>query len=85
MGPILSRALQLFRLAVKTWPAHPYPDSCLGEELERTGKLKEALIQMEIALDLAKKTGVRDIPYYQGMINRVKTKLSPNLFIRDAQ
>jgi predicted alpha/beta superfamily hydrolase len=69
------RAMQLFRLAVKTWPNNPYPYSALGEGLERTGKLKEALMQMEKALKLAKETGVRDIPYYQGMINRVKTKL----------
>ena len=72
----VKRAMQLFKLAVKTWPEHPYPYSCLGEGLERTGKLKEAKEQMEIAVKLAKKTGARDMTYYEGMLKRVNQRLN---------
>jgi tetratricopeptide (TPR) repeat protein len=68
-------AMAFFHQAIEKWPDHPYPYSCLGEGLERTGRLEEALVQMEQALQMAKDTGVRDLPYYQGMVDRVTAAL----------
>ncbi len=64
-----------FHLAIEKWPDHPYPYSCLGEGLERTGRPEEALEQMQRALQMAKDTGVRDLPYHQGMVDRVTDAL----------
>ncbi len=72
----VDRAMELFHLAVERWPDRAYPYSCLGEGLERTGHLEAALEQMERALEMAKEQGERDIPYYQGMVNRVREALA---------
>ncbi len=66
------------RRAVARWPNRPYPYACLGEGLERTGKLEEALLQMERALEMAKAENEADIPYFQGMIDRVRAALAEN-------
>ena len=68
-------AMSFFHLAIERWPDSPYPYSCLGEGYERTGRPEEALEQMERALRMAKEAGVRDLPYYQGMVNRVTAAL----------
>ena len=73
------KAMGFFYLAIEKWPDHPYPYSCLGEGLERTGRLEEALKQMERALQMARDTGVRDLPYYQGMVDRVTAALDASL------
>ena len=69
------RAMQLFRLAVKRWPDSAYAWSCLGEGLERTGKLVEALKEMEKALAMATEAKHQDLPYFQGMVDRVRGNL----------
>ena len=71
----VDRAMAFFHLTIERWPDHPFPYSCLGEGFERTGRLEEALEQMERALQMAKDTGVHDLPYYQGMVNRVTEAL----------
>ena len=65
----VDRAMEFLRMAVEKWPDDPYPYSCLGEGLERTGHLEEALEQMERALRMAEQTGTRDLAYYQGMVD----------------
>jgi predicted alpha/beta superfamily hydrolase len=72
---MVEKAMGFLRLAVEKWPDHPYPYSCLGEGLERTGRPEEALEQMQRALQMAKDTGVQDLPYYQGMVDRVTDAL----------
>jgi predicted alpha/beta superfamily hydrolase len=69
------RAMELFRLAVKKWPDKAYTVSCLGEGLEQLGRLDEALVEVERALRMAKESGVPDLPYYEGIVNRVRGKL----------
>lgn len=71
----VERAMEFFELAVEKWPDHPYPYSCLGEGLERTGRLNEALEQMARALRMAREGGVEDLAYYQGMVDRVTAAL----------
>ena len=71
----VDQAMAFFHLAIERWPDHPFPYSCLGEGFERTGRLEEALEQMERALQMAMDTGVQDLPYYQGMVNRVTEAL----------
>ena len=72
----VGRAMELFHLAIAKWPDRAYPYSCLGEGLERTGDLEGGLVQMERALEMAKEEGERDIPYFQGMVNRVTAALA---------
>ena len=67
--------MELFRLAVTQWPESAYAHSCLGEGLERTGHLEEALAEMELALKMARDSGVFDLPYFEGMVNRVSEGL----------
>ena len=69
------RAMELFRLAVKKWPDKAYTVSCLGEGLEHLGRLDEALVEVERALRMAKESGVRDLPYYEGIVIRVRGKV----------
>jgi tetratricopeptide (TPR) repeat protein len=69
------RAMELFRLAVKKWPDKAYTVSCLGEGLEHLGRLDEALVEVERALRMAKESGLRDLPYYEGIVIRVRGKL----------
>ncbi len=69
------RAMELFRLAVKKWPDKAYTVSCLGEGLEHLGRLDEALVEVERALRMAKESGVQDLPYYEGIVTRVRGKL----------
>lgn len=69
------RAMELFRLAVKKWPDEAYTVSCLGEGLEHLGRLDEALVEVERALRMAKESGVQDLPYYEGIVTRVRGKL----------
>jgi len=71
----VERAMEFFELAIENWPDHPYPYSCLGEGLERTGRLADALEQMERALRMAEESGVEDLAYYQGMVDRVTAAL----------
>ncbi len=71
------RAMQLFHRAIELWPDLAYPYSCLGEALERTGDLEGALVQMEKALTMAKEAKHFDIPYFQGMVDRVRAALAP--------
>ncbi len=69
------RAMELFRLAVKKWPDKAYTVSCLGEGLEHLGRMDEALVEVERALRMAKESGVRDLPYYEAIVIRVRNKL----------
>ena len=69
------RAMDLFRLAVKKWPDEAYTVSCLGEGLEQLGRLDEALVEVERALRMAKESGLQDLPYYEGIVIRVRGKL----------
>lgn len=71
----VDRAMEFFHLAIQKWPDRAYPYSCLGEGLERTGELEKALLQMEKALAMAKAEKHPDIPYFQGMADRVATAL----------
>ena len=71
----VDRAMELFRLAVAKWPESSYAHSCLGEGLERTGYLEEALAEMELALKLARDSDVFDLPYFEGMVTRVSEEL----------
>jgi tetratricopeptide (TPR) repeat protein len=71
----VDRAMEFFELAVEKWPDEAYTYSCLGEGLERTGRLEEALVQMERALRMAKESDTRDIAYFQGMVDRVTAAL----------
>ena len=69
------RAMELFYLAVNKWP-EAYTYSCLGEGLEQLGRLEEALVEVELALRMAEESGVRDLQYFQGIVNRVRGKLN---------
>jgi len=69
------RAMELFRLAVKKWPDKAYAVSCLGEGLEKLGRLDKALVEVERALRMAKESGLQDLPYYEGIVIRVRGKL----------
>ncbi len=71
-----ARAMKFFRRAVSRWPNLAYPYSCLGEGLERSGDLEGALVEMEKALAMAEKEGHPDLPYFQGMIERVERELA---------
>ena len=68
------RAMELFHLAVEKWPG-PYTHSCLGEGLEQLGRLKEAQVEAERALRMAKEVGVQDLPYFEGIVNRIQGRL----------
>ena len=70
------RAMHLFNLAVQRWPESAYAWSCLGEGLERTGKPNEALAIMRKALAMAKAAEHQDVPYFQGMVDRVAAHLA---------
>ena len=61
-------------MTIQMWPEEAFPHSALGEGLEWIGKLEEALAEMELALKMGTKSGDQ-VPYYQTMVTRVKTKL----------
>ena len=69
------RGLALFQEAIERWPDDPYPYSCLGEGLERVGRLDEALAWMERALEHIENDRFGDRAYYDSMITRVRRKL----------
>ena len=71
----IGRSMELFRIGIQMWPDEAYPHSALGEGLERTGKPEEALLEMELALEMGMASGDWAVPYYQEMVTRVRRKL----------